>query len=119
MKQPESPSAVSRRDFVVGMTTAVLGMAAGSTNSAAADEPVIDIHQHLGYSGRPDDVFLRHQRAMGISTTVLLPAGRSVNTASTHDGVSNGLQAQCLGNEACRRFARTHAKEFRFGANEV
>jgi len=56
---------------------------------------------------------------MGITTTILLPAGRAVNTASTHEGVSNGLQAQCLGNEACRQFARAHSKEFLFGANEV
>jgi len=119
MKQPESPSVVSRRGFVVGMTAAVVGMAAAGTNSRADDEPVIDIHQHLGYSGRPDDVLLRHQREMGITTTILLPAGRSVNTPSTHDGVSNGLQAQCLGNEACRQFAELYSKEFRFGSNEV
>jgi predicted TIM-barrel fold metal-dependent hydrolase len=119
MKQPESSSVVSRRDFVFGMTTAVVGMAARGSHSHAEDEPVIDIHQHLGYSGRPDDVLLRHQRAMGITTTILLPAGRSVNTPSTHDGVSNGLQAQCLGNEACRQFAKLHSKEFRFGSNEV
>ena len=41
-------------------------------------EPIIDIHQHLGYSGRPDDVLLAHQRALGATTTILLPAGRSV-----------------------------------------
>jgi predicted TIM-barrel fold metal-dependent hydrolase len=56
---------------------------------------------------------------MGATTTILLPAGRSVNTPSTHDGVSNGLQAQCLGNEACRQFAAAHRDGFRFGANEV
>jgi predicted TIM-barrel fold metal-dependent hydrolase len=115
MRQLESPSVVSRRDFVVGMTTAAAGMAAAGNN----DEPVVDIHQHLGYSGRPDDVLLNHQRAMGITTTILLPAGRDVNTPSTHDGVSNGLQAQCLGNEACRRFAKMHSTAFRFGSNEV
>jgi predicted TIM-barrel fold metal-dependent hydrolase len=119
MKQPESSSVVSRRGFVLGMTTAVVGIVAAGTSSGAADEPVIDIHQHLGYSGRPDDVLLRHQRAMGITTTILLPAGRSVSTPSTHDGVSNGLQAQCLGNEACRQFATRHSKAFRFGSNEV
>ena len=94
-------------------------MAADAGTATAQTEPIIDIHQHLGYSGRPDEVLLRHQQAMGISTTILLPAGRSVNTPSTHDGVSNGLQAQCLGNEACRQFAKAHSKEFRFGSNEV
>src|SRR5262245_1861905 len=119
MKELESPSVMSRRDFMAGVTTTMLGMAATGTRINAQAEPIIDIHQHLGYSGRPDDVLLRHQSAMGITTTILLPAGRSVNTPSTHDGVSNGLQAQCLGNEACLQFAKAHSKEFRFGANEV
>jgi predicted TIM-barrel fold metal-dependent hydrolase len=56
---------------------------------------------------------------MGATTTILLPAGRSVNTPSTHDGVSNGLQAQCLGTEACYQLARAHSKEYVSGANEV
>jgi predicted TIM-barrel fold metal-dependent hydrolase len=116
MKKLPSPHMPSRREFISVATTAVFG---ATVRPAAADEPVIDIHQHLGYSGRPDDVLIRHQQAMGITTTILLPAGRSVNTPSTHDGVSNGLQAQCLGNEACRQFARAHSRQFRFGANEV
>jgi predicted TIM-barrel fold metal-dependent hydrolase len=56
---------------------------------------------------------------MGATTTILLPAGSPVNRPSTHDGVSNGLQAACLGNEACHQFARAHSKEFIVGANEV
>jgi predicted TIM-barrel fold metal-dependent hydrolase len=50
---------------------------------------------------------------------VLLPAGRPVKRPSTHDGVANGLQAECLGNDACVRLARAHAGGYRFGANEV
>lgn len=73
----------------------------------------------MGYTGRPDDVLLAHQRAIGATTTILLPAGRPVNTASTHQGKSNGLDAKALGNEVCHRFARAHSKEFKFGANEV
>jgi predicted TIM-barrel fold metal-dependent hydrolase len=42
-----------------------------------------------------------------------------VNSASTHDGVSNGLQAKCLGNEACYQFARAYPDAYLFGANEV
>jgi predicted TIM-barrel fold metal-dependent hydrolase len=42
-----------------------------------------------------------------------------VSRLSTHDGVSNGLQAQALGNEACYRFARAHPGAFLFGSNEV
>lgn len=110
----------TRRDFLTTSAFAAIGVAIqGAGNLAAAPEPIIDIHQHLNYSGRPDDVLVAHQRAMGATTTILLPAGRSVNTASTHEGVSNGLQAEALGNEACRAFARSHKKAFRFGANEV
>ena len=110
-----------RREFLTTSSLALLGVAVQGLgiDPLEAAEPIIDIHQHVGYSGRPNDVLLSHQRAMGITSTILLPAGRAVNTPSTHEGVSNGLQAQCLGNEACRQFARAHSKEFLFGANEV
>jgi predicted TIM-barrel fold metal-dependent hydrolase len=113
---------MERRDFLSASSLLLLGAAAqgaGLTEAAAAVEPIIDIHQHLGYSGRSDEAFLAHQRTMGATTTILLPAGRPVNTPSTHDGVSNGLQAQCLGNEACFRFAKSHRKHFKFAANDV
>jgi len=112
---------LSRREFLTTSSLALLAAAIPgcSTVSGKHAEPIIDIHQHVGYSGRPDDVLLAHQRAMGITTTVLLPAGRPVKMASTHDGKSNGLAAQALGNEKCYEFARTHPKEFRFAANEV
>jgi predicted TIM-barrel fold metal-dependent hydrolase len=109
----------TRRDFLTTSALAAIGTALPHGQALAAPEPVIDIHQHLGYSGRPDAVLLRHQEVMGVTTTILLPAGRPVNSASTHEGVSNGLQAQALGNEACRAFARAHRKRYRFGANEV
>lgn len=105
-------SDLSRREFLAGAGLVLVG-------APAPAEPIIDIHQHLGYSGRPDDVLLAHQRALGATMTILLPAGRSVVTASTHEGVSNGLQARALGNEACYRFAAVHRNAFRFGANEV
>jgi predicted TIM-barrel fold metal-dependent hydrolase len=100
-----SPSFLPRPDF--------------GHNAAQSPEPIIDIHQHLGYSGRSDDAFLAHQRALGVTTTILLPAGRSVTTPSTHGGTANGLQAQARGNDACHGFATTHRQAFRFGANEV
>jgi predicted TIM-barrel fold metal-dependent hydrolase len=113
---------VDRREFLTTSSLALLGLAVEGDTSAGASaqaEPIIDIHQHLGYSGRADDGLLAHQRAMGATTTILLPAGRPVNRASTHDGVSNGLQAQCLGNEPCYQFARAHSKEYLSGANDV
>jgi predicted TIM-barrel fold metal-dependent hydrolase len=108
----------TRRDFLTMSALAAIGAALPVSDVAEA-EPIIDIHQHLGYSGRPDDVFLRHQQTMGATLTILLPAGRPTTRASTHDGVSNGLQAQALGNEACRGFARAHHADYRFAANEV
>src|SRR5579859_4799771 len=110
----------SRRRFL-GQAALLFGTAAltGCQTRGQSSGSMIDIHQHLGYSGRVDDVFLAHQRAMGITRTVLLPAGRPMNRASTHDGAANGLEAQCLGNEACYRFAQAHPREYAFAANEV
>jgi predicted TIM-barrel fold metal-dependent hydrolase len=112
----------SRRDFLSTAGLTLLGVTAqaySTPQAPSAPDPIMDIHQHVGYTGRSDDVFLAHQRKMGITTTILLPAGRPVNSASTHQGQANGLQAQAHGNEACYQFASRHPKEFRFGANEV
>lgn len=106
-----------RRDFLTLSALAALDFAAQPP--AATSEPIIDIHQHVGYTGRPDDVLFAHQRAIGATTTILLPSGRPVQSASTHDGVANGLEAQAAGNEACYRFARAHRGEYAIGANEV
>jgi predicted TIM-barrel fold metal-dependent hydrolase len=110
-----------RRTF---LTLSSLALAGASARGAGLPqplpaEPIIDIHQHLGYSGRSDAALLAHQQAMGITKTVLLPAGRPVDRASTHGGVSNGLQARCLGNDDCHRFVRAHRREYVSGANEV
>jgi hypothetical protein len=90
---------VKRRDFLTCSALALLGITARA--QPASGEPIIDIHQHLGYSGRPDDVLLAHQRAIGATTTILLPAGRSANRPSTHGGLAT----------ACRRrpWGTTHA----------
>jgi len=117
-------SKFTRRQFLAASTILTLsatiqGCTTSDAKHAPEGEPVIDIHQHVGYSGRPDDVLFAHQRAMGITKTILLPAGRPVNSASTHEGISNGLQAKCLGNEACYRIARARPYEYLFGANEV
>jgi predicted TIM-barrel fold metal-dependent hydrolase len=103
---------VKRREFLNRCALAVLAR-------TGDDGEIIDIHQHLGYSGRPDDVLLAHQRALGATTTILLPAGRAATRPSTHGGVANGLQAEALGNEACVRFAQAHRQAFLFGANDV
>ena len=74
----------------------------------AANEPIIDIHQHTNYAGRTDEQLMAHQRAMGVTQSVLLPAGRFY-----------GLDAKCGGNESVQALARKHPKEFVFFANEV
>jgi predicted TIM-barrel fold metal-dependent hydrolase len=108
-------SPLSRREFL----SATAFLAAAPLASAAEAEPVIDIHQHTNYSGRTDQQLLAHQRAMGVTTTILLPAGRGMDRPSTHAGKSNGLAAQCGGNQTVLDFARAHPGEFCFGANEV
>lgn len=82
-------------------------------------EPIIDIHQHTHYHGRSDQQMLAHQRAMGVTTTILLPAGRPTVRPATHGGRSNGLAANCTGNDAVMAYAKAHPGEFLFGANEV
>ncbi len=116
----------SRRKFIAGTgifmigTTLKLNSVAGiPAYSDINAEPVIDIHQHIHYHARTDEQLLAHQRAMGVTTTILLPSGRPGNSASTHMGVSNGLQAQAGGNAECYLFAKEHKKEFKFGACAV
>ena len=117
----DRPDAPTRREFLEASSLAFLGVAAQDPAPlpAPGPDPIIDIHQHLNYSGRPDAVLLDHQRKMGATTTVLLPAGRPVTRASTNQGASNALEAEALGNDACWRFARAHARAYRFAANEV
>ena len=112
---------VPRRTFLTRSGFALLGLVVQDAPQTALQrsDPIIDIHQHLNYSGRSDEAFLAHQRLMGATTTILLPAGRSVTTPSTHEGVSNGLQAEALGNEACEKFVAAHKAAYRFAANEV
>jgi predicted TIM-barrel fold metal-dependent hydrolase len=112
-----SARAVSRRRFIAGTSLAVLSSAIVSAAENA--EPIIDIHQHTSYLARTDEDLIAHQRAMGVSQTILLPAGTPVNRASTHNGKSNGLAARCGGNETVLAVARAHPKEFFYGANEV
>ncbi len=115
-------SPITRREFMSATLLAAVGaISSGCQNgpTAQAHEPIIDIHQHLNYSGRPDEVLLAHQQTMGVTHTVLLPAGRPLKSPATHNGEANGLQAECYGNAACERFAHVHRRAYSFGANEV
>jgi predicted TIM-barrel fold metal-dependent hydrolase len=112
----------SRRKFI-GASSLLLAGAALELNAGdlffSEAEPIIDIHQHTDYHGRISDDLITHQRAMGITTTILLPAGRPVISASTNNGESNGLEAKITGNRVARKFVKKHPDEFLFAANEV
>lgn len=117
---PRESRRASRREFLLRTSWLLAGGAlSGCKSWPDARAQIIDIHQHLGYSGRADDALTAHQTAMGIAKTVLLPAGRPMNFASTHQGASNGLEARCLGNEACYQFAQKFRGRYFYGANEV
>lgn len=124
------PRSLSRREFLV-RSAAALAAARIAAAAAPAAEPIIDIHQHTNYGGRRNALFeqiaparsdaelVAHQRAMGVTKTILLPAGRPVRRESTHDGSSNGLNGTVSGNEAALAVVRQYPNEFAFGANEV
>ncbi len=106
----------TRRDFLAATLASPLTAA---TAQEPAAEPVIDIHQHTSYGGRGHEQLIGHQRAMGITRTVLLPAGTPVSRPSTHDGKSNGLAAKCGGTAEVKALAQDHPELFVWGANEV
>jgi len=106
MSQPHS---ISRRDFLVASAALLAGGCATPSDQATPDtEAIIDIHQHTNYHGRTDAELVAHQRKMGVSKTVLLPAGRFY-----------GLDANCGGNRTVVDLARAYPREFVFFANEV
>lgn len=113
----------SRRQFL--KTSAAIGAAAFLPSVLRGDarnpaEPIIDIHQHTNYRARTNAQLLAHQRAMGVTQTILLPSGSAVSRASTADGKHNGLGGVGAGgNETALLMAREHPHEFYFGANEV
>lgn len=116
-------SQLTRRRF---LASSAVGIAAASQRSsetagaAPAAEPIIDIHQHTNYRDRTNAALLHHQRTMGVTQTILLPAGSEVRRPSTNEGKYNGLGgAKAGGNETVLAMSREHAGEFYFGGNEV
>ena len=105
----------SRRDFLA-TTATLLGAALTRTGLTAAEkisapapaEPIIDIHQHIPYSGRTSEKMMAHQAAMGISFTILLPAGSRF-----------GLEAGVNPYPETQAFAEKHPDRFAWFANEV
>lgn len=99
------PSLFSRRDFLGAVSAFAASTALGAERER---EPIIDIHQHTNYSGRTDDQLIAHQKALGVTTTILLPAGKWYR-----------LDAQCGANESCANLASRMSGFFRFFANEI
>ena len=113
---------ISRRRFLTAGSFLITGVALklyGFDLSQDGREPIIDMHVHTNHGGRSGAELLAHQRAMGITTSILLPAGRSVSRLSTHFGDANGLGGSLGGNKSCYQFAQQHPGEFLFGTNEV
>jgi predicted TIM-barrel fold metal-dependent hydrolase len=109
----ESRNALSRREFLgtTAMATigsALCGCAHLDESVPSPNEAVIDIHQHTNYAGRTDEELIAHQRTMGVTHTILLPAGRFF-----------GLEVNAGGNATVVRLARKLPRQFSFFANEV
>ena len=96
---------LSRRGF---LELAAAAPAIAQTSGDVADVPVVDLHQHTHYSGRTDEEMIAHQKTMGISLSVLLPAGSKF-----------GLAADAYGNDSCLELTRKYPKQFVFFANEL
>jgi len=90
---------VTRQSFLACSLAATAG---------AQQYPIIDIHQHVPYTGRSAVELVEHQRKMGIGKTILLPAGRAY-----------ALAAGIGGNEAAMSLAKQHPGSFYFFANEL
>lgn len=114
--------ALNRRDWIRGSLAAGAAIVGERWADAAepAAEPIIDVHQHVNFHGRADELLLHHQRTMGVTKTILLPAGSRVERPSTNDGKWNGLGgAKVSGNEEAVAIARQYPREFYYGVNEV
>lgn len=98
---------LTRRNFLAATGSALVASQLSSV-SAEPKEKIIDVHQHTNYTGRSNKQLITHQKALGITTTVLLPAGSQF-----------GLDCRCGGNETVEDLAREHPDMFVFFANEV
>src|SRR5688572_7439433 len=95
----------SRREFL--MTAGAL-CAATCAGQETPSEPINDIHQHTNSSCRTNAQLIAHQKAMVVTHTILLPAGRLY-----------GLDAQCGGNQTVIDLTKEHPGEYWYFANEI
>lgn len=109
-RSPFAAPTSSRRDFL--RQSAFLlggGTLLSRALGAPAREPLIDMHQHVQYSGRSDDVLVAHQRTLGVTTSVLMPSG---DRGGEHKGGSGEHDAVVA---LCKRYPG----EFVYFANEI
>lgn len=105
------------------------GVCCGASNAPATQPttrparpwsgPIIDIHQHTTYRGRSEAALLHHQKRMGVTQTMLLPAGTPEKTAATLKGIANGLYAGAGTIDTVMPIVKSHPNEYFFFANEV
>ena len=119
---------LSRRDFLLQGGTATAAAWSNCSNrptcagieTVPTAEPIIDIHQHTNYRERTTEQLIAHQRTMGVTHSILLPAGSAVKRPSTGEGIHNGLGGVGAGgNETALVMSRQYPQEFSFGANDV
>jgi predicted TIM-barrel fold metal-dependent hydrolase len=124
------PHHPTRRQWIAATSAALLGAGCEKHEKAEVQKlfspqggghalEIVDIHQHTNYHERTDADLIAHQAGMGVTKTILLPAGSDALRASTHEGKSFGLAARVLGNNAAHRLVQEHPDKFVFCANEV
>ncbi len=101
-------AAVTRRSFVALAASSAACLKYEPEAEPFVPRPVIDFHQHTNYLGRADDALVAHQREMGVSRTVLLPAGSRL-----------GLAAEAFGNDSVVALAARIPDEYLYFANEL
>ncbi|MDA0348621.1 MAG: amidohydrolase family protein [Verrucomicrobia bacterium] len=110
---------IGRRQFAITAACGFAGMAFSQGCSNKKKEEVIDIHQHLNYVNRSDPDFIAHQERMGVTRSVLLPAGSYLNVESTHFGESNGLAAKISVTQSAYELTQEHPDKFVYFCCEV
>lgn len=94
-------------------------LAPSSFSAARESDEVIDIHQHVNFSGRSNEDLFAHQDKMGVAHTILLPSASAYSRKSTHNGKSNGLAARIFGTMAAARIVQSKPDRFSFFCNEI
>lgn len=106
---------INRRRFIAVAVSA----SAVPAFSATRAEPIIDIHQHQHFKGRSDEVLLAHQRAMGVTTTVILPSARAFDrVAGDNSKRVDPIRARRAANQAAVDIVKKYPSHFVRFANE-